>query len=77
MPASGMVTASDAGSTGGAVSRRVRLTNKGLLLDGIGGARRALDLARINVGLFVSCEVEAQACRVTRYAWPDVLEMGD
>eukprot|EP00973_Karenia_brevis_P001427 193861-Karenia_brevis.AAC.1 len=30
VPVSGMVTASDASSTGGAVSRSVRLTNKGL-----------------------------------------------
>eukprot|EP00973_Karenia_brevis_P093802 12419168-Karenia_brevis.AAC.1 len=99
VPVSGMITASDASSTGGAVTRSVRLTNKGLsslaqssgarslkaqdsvillsLFDGISGARRSLDLAGINVGLYVSCETDAQACRVTRYAWPDVLEMGD
>eukprot|EP00973_Karenia_brevis_P061980 8620845-Karenia_brevis.AAC.1 len=70
VPVSGMITASDASSTGGAVARSVRLTNKGLsslaqscsahslkgqdsvillsLFDGIGGARRSLDLAGIN-----------------------------
>ncbi|CAK0802495.1 unnamed protein product, partial [Prorocentrum cordatum] len=44
------------------------------LFDGIGGARRALDLLGLAPALFVSAEIDAEAKRVTKYAWPDVLE---
>ncbi|CAK0796360.1 unnamed protein product, partial [Prorocentrum cordatum] len=47
------------------------------LFDGIGGARRALDLMGLTPALFVSAEIDAEAKRVTKYAWPDVLEVGD
>ncbi|CAK0822773.1 unnamed protein product, partial [Prorocentrum cordatum] len=47
------------------------------LFDGIGGARRALDLLGLTPALFVSAEIDAEAKRVTKYAWPDVLEVGD
>ena len=47
------------------------------LFDGIGGARRALDLLGIAVAVYASSETDAEARRVCRYAWPDVLELGD
>ncbi|CAK0817390.1 unnamed protein product [Prorocentrum cordatum] len=47
------------------------------LFDGIGGARRALDLLGLTPALFLSAEIDAEAKRVTKYAWPDVLESGE
>ncbi|CAK0903887.1 unnamed protein product, partial [Prorocentrum cordatum] len=47
------------------------------LFDGIGGARRALGLLGLAPALFVSAEIDAVAKRVTKYAWPEVLEVGD
>ncbi|CAK0792825.1 unnamed protein product, partial [Prorocentrum cordatum] len=44
------------------------------LFDGIGGARRALDLLGLTPALFVSAEIDTEAKRVTKYACPDVLE---
>jgi len=39
------------------------------LFDGIGGAKRSLDMLGLGTALFVASETDAEACRVTRYAW--------
>ena len=47
------------------------------LFDGIGGARRALERLRVILCLYLSVELDSQAMRVVREAWPGVLELGD
>ncbi|CAK0879486.1 unnamed protein product, partial [Prorocentrum cordatum] len=47
------------------------------LFDGVGGARRALDLLGLAPALFASAEIGPDAKRVTKYAWPDVLGKGN
>eukprot|EP00973_Karenia_brevis_P057836 8051503-Karenia_brevis.AAC.1 len=47
------------------------------LFDGIGGALRALDLAGVSVQTVATSETNADAARVTKYAWPHVIEWGD
>ena len=44
--------------------------------DGIGGARRAMELAGVNVAAYLSCEVDEPAKRVVRYSWPTRTEVG-
>ena len=45
--------------------------------DGIGGIRRAFELTGATPALFMSCEIDAEALRVVRRVWPDVVELGD
>eukprot|EP00973_Karenia_brevis_P095582 12428044-Karenia_brevis.AAC.1 len=47
------------------------------LFDGIGGAMRALDMAGVGVRVVATSETNADAARVTKYAWPHVIEWGD
>ena len=47
------------------------------LFEGIGGARRALDMLNLQVALHLSSEVDEDACRVVKYTWPDAVEVGD
>ncbi|CAK0893462.1 unnamed protein product, partial [Prorocentrum cordatum] len=47
------------------------------LFDGMGGTRSTLDLLDVTSGLFVSAEFDAEAKRVTKYAWPEMLKVGD
>ena len=44
--------------------------------DGIGGARRALELAGVNVAAYLSCEVDEPAKRVVRYSAQPALRSG-
>ena len=46
------------------------------LFDGIGGARRACELAKLPVATYWSSEISVEAKRVTRLVWPDVIELG-
>ncbi|CAK0842773.1 unnamed protein product, partial [Prorocentrum cordatum] len=57
-----------------------RLQDEGVLLslfDGIGGGRRALDMLGLSVAVYAASETDPEACRVVKYAWPDVVELGD
>eukprot|EP00973_Karenia_brevis_P049126 6813604-Karenia_brevis.AAC.1 len=47
------------------------------LFDGIGGALRDLDMAGVGVRVVATSETDADAARVTKYAWPRVIEWGD
>eukprot|EP00973_Karenia_brevis_P013199 1791629-Karenia_brevis.AAC.1 len=47
------------------------------LFDGIGGALRALDMAGVGVRTVATSETDVDAARVTKYAWPHVIEWGD
>eukprot|EP00973_Karenia_brevis_P043882 6077023-Karenia_brevis.AAC.1 len=47
------------------------------LFDGIGSARRALELLKIKPGGYISADIKPTACRVVRYSWPDLVEVGD
>eukprot|EP00973_Karenia_brevis_P081473 11294251-Karenia_brevis.AAC.1 len=47
------------------------------LFDGIGSARRALEMLKIKPGAYVTSDIKPSACRVVRYAWPDSIELGD
>ena len=47
------------------------------LCDGIGGARRALDLLGVECALYASSEVDEAARKVVRAAWPSVVDLGD
>ena len=46
------------------------------MFDGIGGARRALERLHVPVCVYVSVEIDKCARRVTRAAWPGVVELG-
>ncbi|CAK0818913.1 unnamed protein product [Prorocentrum cordatum] len=57
-----------------------RLQDEGVLLslfDGIGGGRRALDMLGLSVAAYAASETDPEACRAVKYAWPDVVELGD
>ena len=45
--------------------------------DGIGGVRRAFELAGATPALFLTCEIDKEARRVVRRAWPEAVELGD
>ena len=47
------------------------------LFDGIGGARRALELCRVGVACYAASETASAAKRVTRYSWPSPVDLGD
>ena len=47
------------------------------VFDGIGGIRRAFELAGTTPALFLTCEIDREAQRVMRRAWPDAFELGD
>ena len=47
------------------------------VFNGIGGGFRAYDLAGVKPAALVSVEIDAGANRVTRKAWPHVIEAGD
>ncbi|CAK0812662.1 unnamed protein product, partial [Prorocentrum cordatum] len=77
-PVSGLVTVSDASMRKGAPGGR--LQDEGVLLslfDGIGGGRRALDVLGLSVAVYAASETDPEACRVVKYTWPDVVELGD
>ena len=42
--------------------------------DGIGGARRALELLNITPALYVSIEPDPECRKVVKNAWPDVIQ---
>ena len=46
------------------------------LCDGIGGARRALELLNVEVCGYASCEHGEAARRIVKVAWPDVVDLG-
>ena len=46
------------------------------VFDGIGGARRAVELCNVNVAVYMSVEIHEPAKRVVRYAWPTRVELG-
>ncbi|CAK0844516.1 unnamed protein product, partial [Prorocentrum cordatum] len=57
-----------------------RLQDEGVLsslFGGIGGIRRALDMLGLSVAVYATSETDVEACRVARYAWPDMMELGD
>ena len=45
--------------------------------DGIGGARRALEILGIRPALYVSFEKDPEACEVRERNYPDVVNFGD
>ena len=47
------------------------------LFNGIGGAFRIYDILGVRVAGKISCEIDKEANRVTRTAWPDVEELLD
>ena len=47
------------------------------VFNGIGGALRAYDVAGIKVAGIITLEIDPAAQRVTRKAWPQVIEMGN
>ena len=59
---------------GGLAGGKVLLVS---LFDGIGGARRSLDLLGIELAGSVSSEIDERARRVVREAFPDTEEVGD
>ena len=61
---------------GGSISRADDEVALLACFDGIGGARRAMELAGVNVAAYLSCEVDEPAKRVVRYSWPTRHEMG-
>ena len=44
---------------------------------GIGGARRALERLRFEVALYMYSEVDENAKRVLKAAWPEGIDLGD
>ena len=62
-----------AGGTGRADNELLLLS----LCDGIGGARRSLELCRVGVACYAASEISDSAKRVTRYGWPSPMNLGD
>ncbi len=47
------------------------------VFDGIGSARRALDLLGITPALYLSIEIDAECVHIVRRTWPDVVSRTD
>jgi hypothetical protein len=47
------------------------------VFSGIGGGRRAFDLAAIHVACYIALDIDAAASLVVRSAWPEVHHFGD
>ena len=47
------------------------------VFDGIGGARRASELQRLNVGVFIAIENDPFCSSIVKRAWPDVKQHKD